>query len=127
MKRWLSFTIKVLQGRRLNWLITILTITIHNHYTHHLARKTTRLIKNDIMTLKIQENINLSYSIDEKWLLEPTNERKYWICQSVIYMENWYFFTYPHHDYACCDCEYAIRENLCKHQAAIILKITDVD
>ena len=127
MKRWLGFTTKGLRGRRLDWLITMLTTTIHNHYTHRLAMKKAGLIKNEIMTLKVRESVNLSYSIDEEWILEPTNERAHWMCRSATYPENWYSLTYPHRDYACCDCEYAIRGNFCKHQAAIILKTTDVD
>ena len=49
------------------------------------------------------------------------------MCRSATYLENWYSLTYLHRDYACCDCEYAIRGNFCKQQAAIILKTTDVD
>lgn len=60
MKRWLGFTTKDLRGRLLDWLITMLTTTIHNHYTHRLAMKKAGLIKNDIMTLKDRESVNLS-------------------------------------------------------------------
>ena len=49
------------------------------------------------------------------------------MCRSATYPENWYSLTYPHRDYACLDCKYAIPEKFCKHQGAIILKITDVD
>ena len=66
MKRWLGFTIKGLWGRRLDWLITMLTITIHNHYTHRLTMNKAGLIKNGIMTLKVKKNVNLSYFIDEE-------------------------------------------------------------
>ena len=79
------------------------------------------------MTLKVRESVNLSYSIDEEWILEPTSERKHWICRSATYPQNWYSLTYSYRDYVCCDCEYAIRGNFYKHQAAIILKTTDVD
>ena len=127
MKRWLGFSIKGLRGRRLDWLITMLTTTILNHQTHRLAMKKTILIKNDIMTLKVRESVNLSYSIYEEWILETTNERENWMCQSATYPENWYSLTYLHRDYACCDCKYTIRGNACKHQATIILKTTDVD
>ena len=77
MKRWLGFTTKGLRGRRLDWLITMLTTTIHNHYTHRLALQKAGLIKNDIITLKVRESVNLSYSIDEEWILEPTSEREH--------------------------------------------------
>ena len=53
MKGWLGFTTKGLRGRRLDWLITILTIIIHNHYTHRLTMNKAGLIKNRIMTLKV--------------------------------------------------------------------------
>ena len=66
MKKSLDFTTKGLRGQRLDWLITMLTTIIHNHYTDRLAMKKTGLINNDIMTLKVRENVNLSYSIDEK-------------------------------------------------------------
>ena len=49
------------------------------------------------------------------------------MCQSATYLENWYSLIYPHRDYACCDSGYVIWGNFYKHQAAIILKITDVD
>ena len=85
------------------------------------------LIKNGIMTLKVQESVNLSYSIDEEYILELTNERAHWMCRNATTLKNRYSLTYPHRDYACCDCRYAIQGNFCKHQAAIILKTTDVD
>ena len=40
-------------GRQLDWLIIILTIRIHNHYTRRLTMKKTRLIKNKIMTITV--------------------------------------------------------------------------
>ena len=49
------------------------------------------------------------------------------MCRSATYPENWYSLTFPHRNYACYDCEYAIQGNFCKHQTVIILKMTDVD
>ena len=45
------------------------------------------------MTLKVRECVNLSYSIDEKWIFEPTNERAHWMYRSATSPENWYSLT----------------------------------
>ena len=64
----ISFTTKGLWGWQLVLLLTMLKTIIYNHDFHHLAIKKTELIKNVITMLKIHENVNISYSMDDKWI-----------------------------------------------------------
>ena len=64
------------------------------------------------MILKGHTNVTMFYSIDKKWMLEPTNER-YW--------ENWYSrFVFCKCDHAGYFCEYTNQGNFCINPTTII-------
>ena len=55
---------KGLREMMVDWLFTILTTTIYNHYSW-LELKRTWIIKNDVLKLKVCETVNKAFIINQ--------------------------------------------------------------
>lgn len=54
-------------------------------------------------------------------IIAPIEDGTVWRVQSTVDNNVWYSVSFPCTKYACCDCEWSIRRNFCKHQIAILL------
>ncbi len=130
LKRWFSLETKGLRGRQIDWLVWRLMTTVVRHYMHTAEMKKREFIKNKVVERIVKTSVekatlilhtNVTHGIDD------SNETAYaWMVRNQQHPNMTYKIPLPFTKYACCTCEWALRENLCKHQVAIFLTFTDL-
>jgi len=119
---------KGLQGRQIDWVVWRLTTTVARHYMHTVEMKKRLFIRNKVVERIVKMSIekatliphtNVTHGIDD---LNETGHA--WMVQNQQHSNMTYKVPFSFTKYVCCTCEWALCENLCKHQVAIFLTCT---
>ena len=120
LKRWLNTYVRVLRGRRVDWLLWRLSNSVSNHNIYLMERKFNGFVVNKAVEDIFRKSIIKAKDILSSHTIPPTHPGGSWRVKSL----NTYFFyeiDRPYSKFACCSCPWGLRGNFCKHQCAIIL------
>ena len=120
LKRWMKMDRWGTQGRRLDWLIAKLNKSVQTHYLYKLDLKALGFVKNKKIAEIVTNSVFGAKSIKDENIKLPEEDRGPWLVQSTKDAAIWYKVYAPCTEYACCNCEWSIRGNFCKHQVAIL-------
>ena len=115
LKRWMKIDRRGTQGRRLDWLIVKLNESVQSHYLYRLDLKALGFVKNKKIVEIVTNSVLGAKSIKDENIKLPEDDGKLWLVQSTKDAAIWYKVCVPCIKYACCNCEWSIRGNFCKH------------
>ena len=120
LKRWMKIDRWRTQGRCLDWLIVKLNESVQSYYLYMLNLKALRFVKNKKIAKIVTNSIFGAKSIKNENIKLPKDDGRSWLVQSIKDATIWYKVCAPCTEYACCNCEWSICGNFCKHQVAFL-------
>ena len=120
LKRWMKIDRWGTQGRRLDWLIVKLNKSVQSHYSYKLDLKALGFVKNKKIEKIVTNSVLGAKSIKDENIKLLEDDGRPRLVQSTKDAAIWYKVCAPCTEYACCNCEWSIRGNFCKHQVAIL-------
>jgi hypothetical protein len=104
--------------------------TVRKHYMHTTKMKKHGFIRNKVVECIVKTNVEKATLIPHTNVIhkiDDSNEVGHaWMVQNQQHLNMTYKVPLPFTKYVCCTCEWALCENLCKHQVAIFLTCTDL-
>ena len=94
--------------------------SVQSHYMYMLDLKALGFVKNKKVAEIVTNSILAAKSIMDENIKLPEDDGKPWLVQSTKDATIWYKVSVTCTEYACCNCEWSIRGNFCKHQVTIL-------
>lgn len=112
---------RTIHGRRIDWLIQKLLCSCHSYYWYQNMLKDAGFKKNFNILGLVKSSLERAKKIPDHHVQFCGEQNKNARVKSQSQDKLWYKLRNVDCEWACCDCEWAMKGNICKHQIKVML------